>query len=145
MSTPRERVGLRPAFRGLLIARRGNTTSRPGDEPRRRMGLAARAIARYARGRRGTMKTTVVAWLQRIALVGFGLGLSIVLLEAGLRTAGMVWLWLRARENAAALDATSTIRVLCVGESTTALGGPDAYPRKLEMLLNRQGGGRRFR
>jgi hypothetical protein len=37
-----------------------------------------------------------------------------------------------------------TVRVLCLGESTTALGGASAYPRLLEQILNERGGGRRF-
>jgi tetratricopeptide (TPR) repeat protein len=36
------------------------------------------------------------------------------------------------------------VRVLCLGESTTALGGEDSFPRQLESVLNEIGGGRHF-
>lgn len=81
---------------------------------------------------------------QKLALVTLGLVLAFVTLEVGLRAAGTVWLWARSRENAALLADDSTTRVLCVGESTTALGGADSYPRQLERILNSWGGGRRF-
>ena len=79
------------------------------------------------------------AW-QKVALVAFGLCLALALLEGGLRAAG--WLFLRLQEgrNRASLAEGRPYRVLCVGESTTALGGEDAYPHQLERILNQQAG-----
>ncbi len=84
------------------------------------------------------------SWPQRILLVGLGLVLAFGLLEVGLRAVGALWLWQRDRWNVAGLEADDTIRVLCIGESTTALGGDGAYPRQLERILA-HGGGRTFR
>jgi len=83
-------------------------------------------------------------WRERLALVAFGIVLALVLLEAGLRLGGAVWLWAREQRNAAALRSGGLVRVLCIGESTTALGGETSYPRELERVLDRDGGGRRF-
>jgi len=79
------------------------------------------------------------AW-QKVALVAFGLCLALALLEGGLRAAG--WLFLRVQEgrNRASLAEGRPYRVLCIGESTTALGGEDAYPHQLERILNEQAG-----
>ena len=90
------------------------------------------------------MKARIAVGLERVALVALGCGLALALLETGLRVAGRLWSWQRERANVVATDGADTIRVLCVGESTTALGGPDAYPRKLEILLNRQKHARRY-
>jgi lysophospholipase L1-like esterase len=81
---------------------------------------------------------------QKLTLVALGLALAFITLEVGLRTAGAVWLWARGRENPSPLADDGATRVLCVGESTTALGGADSYPRQLERILNSWGGGRRF-
>src|SRR5262249_34442654 len=64
----------------------------------------------------------------------------LVLLEGGLRIAG--WLFLRVQEsrNRASLAEGRPYRVLCIGESTTALGGEEAYPHQLEQILNQQAG-----
>jgi lysophospholipase L1-like esterase len=81
---------------------------------------------------------------QAVALVALGVVVGLVLLEGGLRVSGALWLWSRERRNMAALATGADIRVLCVGESTTALGGESSYPRQLERILNQTGGGRRF-
>src|SRR5262252_5285752 len=83
-------------------------------------------------------------WAQRVLLVGFGLVVAVLAIEASLRVAGDVWLWARERRNVEALAPGGTIRVLCLGESTTALGGEASYPRELERVLDRDGGGRSF-
>jgi lysophospholipase L1-like esterase len=64
-------------------------------------------------------------------------GLLVVLvgLEAGLRIAGTSFTAGRDRDNARNLGEASRV-VLCLGESTTALGGRDSYPSQLEALLN---------
>src|SRR5207245_8310333 len=62
------------------------------------------------------------------------------LLEGGLRAAGWLFLRLQERRNQASLADGRPYRVLCLGESTTALGGEDAYPRQLERILNQQAG-----
>ena len=81
---------------------------------------------------------------QRVALVVFGLLLAVVLLEAGLRIAGLVFLSVQERRNELSLRDGRTYRVLCIGESTTALGGEDSYPSQLERSLNARGKGVSF-
>src|SRR5512140_1625308 len=71
-----------------------------------------------------------------LGLVGLGLVLALVLLEIGLRTGGTLFLWLQERRNQASLGEHRRLVVLCLGESTTALGGKDSYPSQLERTLN---------
>jgi hypothetical protein len=73
---------------------------------------------------------------QRMALITFGLILGIILLEVGLRIGGFVLLHLQERANQSSLRENGEFIILCLGESTTALGGENAYPRQLEKILN---------
>ncbi len=68
----------------------------------------------------------------RAGLVVLGVALALVLLEIGLRAGGALWTQSRERGNVARLDDSDAIRILCLGESTTAYG----YPEVLERLLN---------
>ncbi len=79
---------------------------------------------------------------QKLALLLFGLVLGLVLLEAGLRTAGFVVLYFQERSNRQALEQRSGYVILCLGESTTAVGGDDSYPKQLERVLNENDPGR---
>ena len=73
-----------------------------------------------------------------------GLVITILALEAALTVAGWLFLADQRRTNERESgDADYT--VLCLGESSTALGGEYSYPRQLEDLLNEHGGGRRFK
>ncbi len=82
-------------------------------------------------------KTTL---LQKFSLFLFALIVTVFLLETGLRLGGWLFLSLQERANRQKVTATSTLgqefRILCLGESTTALGGDDSYPRQLEKILN---------
>ncbi len=74
------------------------------------------------------------------ALLIFGAMVAVALLEVALRVTG--WAFLRAREPARASRARQpddVIRVLCLGESTTAdlsFSGKESYPAQLELMLN---------
>ncbi len=72
---------------------------------------------------------------QKLLLILFGLFLTVILLEASLRIAGSIVLMLQERHNHLSNDPRE-YRILCLGESTTALGGEDSYPSQLEALLN---------
>jgi lysophospholipase L1-like esterase len=77
---------------------------------------------------------------QRLVLVGLGVALAAVLLEAGLRIAGAAFLAMQASRNRAAhAGGDGTLTVLCIGESTTALGGADSYPTQLQEVLRARG------
>lgn len=80
--------------------------------------------------------------IPKLALLLFGLLLGLVLLEAGLRTAGFIVLYFQDRSNRQALAERSEYVILCLGESTTAVGGEDSYPRQLERTLNEREPGR---
>lgn len=74
---------------------------------------------------------------QKIILSIFGLFLTVVLLEAGLRIGGFVYLSLQEYRNRISLKQKGRYRILCLGESTTA-GGKESYPGQLEEILNQQ-------
>jgi hypothetical protein len=82
-------------------------------------------------------------WGQRCALIFLGALLGLGVLEIALRTAGWVILRGEAGRNPVATVGDGTVRILCIGESTTFLGGEDAYPRQLERLLNARPNGPR--
>lgn len=71
----------------------------------------------------------------KLGLFLVGIILAPILLELGLRLGGFIFLSLQERKNQASLN-QGELRVLCLGESTSALGGDDAYPRQLERILN---------
>jgi len=80
---------------------------------------------------------------QRILLVIFGVLLTVILLEISLRIAGMIVLYLQERHNHLSFN-KNEYRILCLGESTTALGGEDAYPTQLERMLNAKSPQKKF-
>lgn len=80
---------------------------------------------------------------QKLALLLFGLLLGLVLLEAGLRSAGFIVLQLQEHGNRQVLEERSEYVILCLGESTTAIGGEDSYPKQLEKILNERNPGKK--
>ncbi len=62
----------------------------------------------------------------------------LVLLEAGLRIGGFVFLKNQEAFNKSAAGRKGDYRIMCIGESSTALGGKDSYPRQLEGILNQR-------
>ena len=77
---------------------------------------------------------------QRIALVIFGLFLTLILIETGLRLGGFIILSLQELRNRAALRQKGNYRILCLGESTTQ----DQYTVFLEEALNQGNTGMKF-
>ena len=75
-------------------------------------------------------------WKQKCLLVLFGVLLTFLLLEAGLHIGGVVFLWFQEHINKISIEKNGEYRILCLGESTTALGGNFSYPRQLENILN---------
>ena len=73
---------------------------------------------------------------QKVFLILFGVFLTLVGIEIVLRLGGFIFLTLQEQRNRASLVKNGEYRIMCVGESTTALGGEDAYPRQLEKILN---------
>jgi tetratricopeptide (TPR) repeat protein len=85
----------------------------------------------------------MTSFRQKFLLVVFGLFLSAVILEVSLRMAGAVVFYLQQRHNHLSFS-QHEYRILCLGESTTALGGEDSYPSQLEAMLNAQSAGKKF-
>ena len=81
---------------------------------------------------------------QKIVLVIFGLLLFVVLLEIGLRIGGFVFLSLQEYRNRISLKEQRAYRIMCLGGSTTAIGGKDSYPTQLQEILNQQDIGIKF-
>jgi len=76
-----------------------------------------------------------VNFRRKAAFVLAGLFVSLILLEAGLRLGGFVFLSLQERRNRAILRRKDSIRVLCLGESTTA----GEWPPFLQEILDNSG------
>ncbi len=91
---------------------------------------------RQRRKPRSGVRRTVRALAERLVLLLFGVVLSLGLLELGLRAAGMAFLARQELHNRSALAGTDAVTVLCIGESTTGLGGADSYPSQLQDVLN---------
>lgn len=82
-------------------------------------------------------KTT---FFQKIGLLLLSAVLSFAFLEAGLRLGGFVWTSLQEYRNQVAIQRKGTYRIMCLGESTTAM----QYPPYLEEILNERSTGVRF-
>jgi len=81
---------------------------------------------------------------QKIILILFGLFLCALILETGLRLNGFIFLFLQEHKNRIVMQRKDAYRIMCLGESTTALGGDDSYPRQLEKILNQKDTGIKF-
>jgi len=77
---------------------------------------------------------------QKTALILFGLILTVILLEAGLRLGGFVLSSLQEHRNKVSMSQRGTYRIMCLGESTTA----GQYPPFLEDILNQRNIGIKF-
>lgn len=82
--------------------------------------------------------------IQKAGLIVFGFCLGIILLEIGLRVGGFIFLSIQENRNIFSLSQKGAYRIMCIGESTTAVGGRDSYPSQLESALNQNGAGIRF-
>lgn len=87
---------------------------------------------------------TQTVFEQRIVLIIFGLSLIFIILEIALSFGGFIFLSRQEFRNKIAIKQKGAYRILCLGESTTAFGDKDAYPRQLEEILNRKNTGIRF-
>lgn len=76
---------------------------------------------------------------QKIILIFSGIIIALVSLEIVLRAAGGLIVFLQHYKNHPALKHTGVYKIMCIGESTTACGGPHSYPAQLYQILNRSG------
>ncbi len=85
-------------------------------------------------------KRAVTPLSQKLALIGLGLILSFIVLEASMRLAGSILISIQDAQNRRRMGRLHSFTILCVGESTTQ----NAYPAFLEKLLNDAGLGLSF-
>jgi len=83
-------------------------------------------------------------WGQRFILIGFGFVAALFALEGLLRVGGLLFQSRVAAGGRVSLESGGGIRILCLGESTTAglTGAADPYPLQLERILNERAGDR---
>lgn len=81
----------------------------------------------------------IITFRQKIALAIFGLFLFSLVIEIGLRIAGFIYLSLQERKNKAAYVRKGAYRILCLGDSNTALGGSNSYPQPAGENLKSKG------
>ena len=83
-------------------------------------------------------------WQRRAFTSFFGIVLALILLELLMRLYGPVYGFLQKRNNAASFSKEAEVRILCLGDSTTAFGFNNSYPRQLERMLNERIPHKRF-
>jgi len=74
--------------------------------------------------------------IEKVILILAGIAIFFILLEFGLRLMGFVLVSMQEQRNINSLKANGQCSIMCIGESTTALGGGDSYPAQLEKILN---------
>src|SRR3989338_1990637 len=74
---------------------------------------------------------------QKIFLILLGLGLSLLLIEVALRISGFLYLSIREQRNEISMK-KGDYRIICLGESTTALGEENSWPIQLEQIMNQR-------
>ncbi|MDP2924689.1 MAG: tetratricopeptide repeat protein [Candidatus Omnitrophota bacterium] len=72
----------------------------------------------------------------RALLITAGILASLLLLEICLRLAGFTFLSFQEYKNKEVIRRNNGYRILCVGDSLTALGGKNSYPAYLQEMLN---------
>ena len=81
----------------------------------------------------------------KLCLILLSLILCMVILEFGLRIAGLVFLTLGEHKNKILSEEKNRYTILCLGESTTAMGGEYSWPVQLERILNEEIIGTKFK
>ncbi len=76
----------------------------------------------------------------KLALIGGSICVFLLLLELGMRIAGVIFTFRQEQQNRYNFSKNAACRIVCIGESTTALGGDQSYPSLLQDLLRQQCG-----
>ncbi|MAE29905.1 MAG: hypothetical protein CMJ87_13135 [Planctomycetes bacterium] len=92
-------------------------------------------MERRRTGRVDARRTPLTA-PRKIALVLAGTVAGLLLAEGALRAGGFAYSARQEARNERSLAEGGEYRILCVGESTTAMGGDYAYPHQLERILD---------
>jgi hypothetical protein len=81
---------------------------------------------------------------KKLILTISGILFSIIVLEISLRLGGFIYLSWQQYRNTLSARQNHTYRIMCLGESTTAMGGENSYPAQLEKILNQRNLGIKF-
>lgn len=82
---------------------------------------------------------------RRVVVAGLGLLLAMALLEGGLYATRLVMDLFQEHRTQDSLGGPGEERILCLGDSTTELGGDGAWPHQLELVLREIDPGSRYR
>lgn len=75
---------------------------------------------------------------QKVILIIFGLSLSLVIVEIGLCVGGFIYQSGIRHRNRISLNKGGKYRIMCLGESMTAEGAWNSYPRQLVRILEQR-------
>lgn len=87
-------------------------------------------------GKKFFLKKTTPLYQRWLLVIG-GVGLSLLLVEGILRGGGLLFSFLQEVSNRVTFEGQE-YRILCIGESTTALGGENSYPSQLQQILKQR-------
>ena len=90
-------------------------------------------------------QSSKTSFQQKICLIGLGIFLAAAGLEVSLRLGGWLFFVLQESRNRISSETGHTYRILCLGESTTGLGGESSYPSQLEEILNNRSSDNKFK
>ena len=79
-----------------------------------------------------------------LARIVFRIILFFVFIEMFLRVGGWTSLVLQDKRNQSNLKGVDTYRIICIGDSNTALGGEHSFPRQLDVILNKLDKNRKY-
>lgn len=74
----------------------------------------------------------------KLLLIAAGILAAFLLLEAALRLAGFGFSFFQEYKNKKNIKDSGGYRILCIGDSLTALGGKNSYPAQLQEILNQK-------
>ncbi|MFA5320677.1 MAG: tetratricopeptide repeat protein [Candidatus Omnitrophota bacterium] len=92
-----------------------------------------------------TAARNMTLFIYKIVLVMSGIFFSFLLLELLLRLGCGALSLAQEYRNSRCMKQKGIYKIMCVGESTTAIGGDNSYPSQLEEILNQRGAGLKFR
>jgi len=88
---------------------------------------------------------TKITFKQKLTFISLSIIVTIIFLEVLLRCGGFIFLSIQDYQNHKLFQAKESYRILCIGESTTGLGGEKSYPRLMEKRLNQSGMNKTFK
>ncbi len=81
---------------------------------------------------------------QKISVSVLGIIAVLLIIEMCLRLGGLIFVSRQDKKNVASLGRLGVYKIMCLGESTTALGGALSWPSQLENILNSRGMSTKF-